>query len=59
MNNINNVDNADNYPCTPFKDKSVKPNYDPSIEVFKGIIYSAIGCVLFWIGTFYLIRWIR
>jgi hypothetical protein len=56
---MNNDDKDDKYVCPSFKDNCVKPNYDPSIEAFMGIIYSAILCVLFWIGIFYLIRWIR
>jgi hypothetical protein len=52
MNNFNNVDK---YVCPPFKDNCDEPNYDPSIEFFKGMIYSAVVCFLFWIATFYLI----
>jgi hypothetical protein len=59
MNNFINVDNADKYMCPPFKNNCVEPNYDPSIESFIGMIYSAIASIFFWIGIFSLIRWIR
>ena len=50
MNNINNVDKfdkADKYVCPPFKKNCVGQKYDPSIEAYRGIIYSVIICVLF------------
>ena len=61
MNNFNNVDKpdkADKYVCPPFKKNCVKPNYDPSIEAYIGIIYSVVICVLFWIGINLLTKWI-
>ena len=58
MNNLNDVDKADTNVCPPFKDNCVEPNYDTSIEPSKGIIYPVVACGLFWIGIFYLIRWL-
>ena len=58
MNNFNHVDIVDKYVCPPFKYNCDDPNYDPSIEAFIGIIYSVVACVLFWIGLFFLIRWL-
>jgi hypothetical protein len=70
MNNFNHVDTSDKNECSSFQDYCVEadcpsfqdycvePDYDPYIEVFKGIIYSAVTCGFFWIGAFFLIRWI-
>jgi len=61
MNNFNNVDKfdkADKYVCPPFKKNCVGQKYDPSIEAYRGIIYSVIICVLFWIGIYLLTKWL-
>jgi len=44
--------------CPYFQDYCVESDYDPSIEAFKGIIYAVVTCGFFWIGAFFLIRWI-
>jgi hypothetical protein len=47
MNNFNYVDKADKNACPP------------SNGPFKGLFFSAIACIFFWIGIFFLIGWIR
>jgi len=59
MNNLNYVDKAEKDVCAPFKDNCVEPVHDPSIGPYRGLFYSAIACIFFWIGTFSLIGWIR
>jgi hypothetical protein len=47
------------YVCKPpFMDEGIKLNYDPSIEVFRGILYAVFFSSLFWVGIFFLIRWL-
>jgi hypothetical protein len=58
VDNFNNVDKSDKYLCPPFKDNCIEPNYDSVMEFYKGIIYSVIPSVLFWIGILYFIKWL-
>lgn len=48
----------DKYDCPPIKDISLEPNYDTSIDAFRGIIYSVVLSALFWIGIIFLIKWL-